>query len=76
MKNDKKRRGGKHTKAPAENVAQRILRRVVHEQNIEAMDAAQIYDATVAAVMREKELSRKDLKDVAREMKRLDRRSM
>ena len=76
MKNDKKRRGGQHSKAPAENVAQRILRKVFCEDNTEAMEAKQIYDATVDAVMQGKRITFRDLDDVAKEMMHLDRRAM
>lgn len=76
MKNDKKRKGGQLPRVPAENVAQRILRKIFHEGNPEAMEPKQLYDATVHAVMQEKKLSYQDLDDVAKEMMRLDRRAM
>lgn len=76
MKNDKKHRGGRPAKASAENLPQRILRKIFHEGNSEAMEPRQIYDATVHAVMQEKGLTALDLDDVAREMMRLDRRAM
>lgn len=76
----KKRKTERHReerkKAPAENLPQRILRKVFHERNAELMEPRELYDATVDAVMQAKKPSYQDLVDVIREMMRLDKRAM
>ena len=74
MKNDKRKRWA--GRAPAENCPQRILRKVLHENNAEFMEPRALYDVTVHAVMQDRNLTYKDLSDVATEMMRLDRRAM
>lgn len=78
MKNDKNRRPAWRIGQSnlEENCAQHILRKVFHENNAEMMDPRELYDATVHAVMHEKNLTYQDLDDVAKEMMRLDRRAM
>lgn len=76
MKNNKRKNGRNGMDSRPESCPQRILRKVFHEGNPEAMEPRELYDVTVHAVMQEKNLSYQDLKDVAKEMMRLDRRAM
>lgn len=57
-----------------ETCSQRILRRVVHESNLGGMTPGEVYDATVHAVMQERDTRPGDLREVLREMKRLESR--
>lgn len=80
---NKKQRENRDKRRPAwrigksnleENCPQRILRRVLHENNLGAMTPGEVYDATAHAVLREKNPDYQDLDDIAAEMMRLEDR--
>lgn len=57
-----------------ESYPQRILRRVLHEGNLEDMEPNALYDATVSAVLQERGLGWAGVEEIAKELRRVERR--